>query len=273
MARDRYLWNAGEETINDPKFEIKKPETPKSKWENFWFYHKWHMLAVVVVAFIVGTLVYDISTKVDPDYQVALLTQENYPQEMLDQLSSELSKYGYDLNGDGSVIVQINSYVLVQGEETSSEPQDLEEATAQQIDPYTQMASVTKFSADLQTGESLIFLTDNESFLQQSERGGLFAYFDGSRPEDGATDYENMRLPWSECKGLASIKLEFGPDSFVTSEQAQEYLDGLSLSMRAFEGTQLAEKKGKQAYYEQSKEFYDRLVSGEPAVSEESEQK
>ncbi len=273
MARDRYLWNAGEETINDPRFEIKKPDTPKSKWENFWFYHKWHVFATIAAVFIVGTLVYDIATKVDPDYQVALLTQKSYPQEMLNQLSEEMSKYGYDLNGDGNVIVQINSYVLAQEDESASESENLEEAMEQQIDPYTQMASVTRFSVDLQSGDSLVFLTDNESFLQQVQRGGLFAYVDGTSPADGATDYENMRVPWSECKGLASIKLEFGADSLITSEQAQEYLNELSLSMRVFEGTQLEEKRGKQEYYEQSKEFYDRLISGEPVPVEESEQK
>ena len=149
MARDRYLWNAGEETINDPRFEIKKPDTPKSKWENFWFYHKWHVFATIAAVFIVGTLVYDIATKVDPDYQVALLTQKSYPQEMLNQLSEEMSKYGYDLNGDGNVIVQINSYVLAQEDESASESENLEEAMEQQIDPYTQMASVTRFSVDL----------------------------------------------------------------------------------------------------------------------------
>ena len=41
MARDRYLWNAGEDTIHGPSKE-QKVTTKKQKRENFWFYHKFN---------------------------------------------------------------------------------------------------------------------------------------------------------------------------------------------------------------------------------------
>lgn len=249
MARDRYLWNSGEETINQAGAE-RKPQDKKSKWENFWYYHKLHILIAAVCIAVVGGFVYEMVTKESPDYQIALLTQKSYSTELVEALQGEIAQYGEDLNGDGKVLVQINPYTIIMDD------------TQQAADPNVQMASVTRFSVDVQEGDSMIYLTDDESFKTHQETRNLFSYLDGSLPEEGADDYENMRVPWEECKILSGLKP--GQDqTALTPEGLQKALDSmkdLSVSLRVFEGTPLEEKKGMKEYYDASRRLFDKLV-------------
>ena len=162
-------------------------------------------------------------------------------------LADEIEKYGYDRNGDGEVIVRINTFEIAQGEAASV------------TDPNMQMAGFVKLSGDLQTGESYIFLTDDASFISYGRDEGVFAYLDGSTPEEGATDYENMRLPMSECKGLADTEVG-------------QLLSDYSFSIRQVRSDLLEDNP---QYYIDAKELFENLVNGTPlndgtAVSSES---
>ena len=149
----------------------------------------------LIAAAFVGFLIYDMVTKVQPDYSIGVISSYSIPSGISEQLSAELEKYGCDRNGDGDVVVQVNVYEIAQGE------------AAENTDPNMQMVGYVKLSGDLQTGNSYIFLTDDASFVAYGTEEGVFSYLDGSIPEEGATDYENMRLPVSECKGLAGTEI------------------------------------------------------------------
>ncbi len=252
MARDRYLWNAGEEEINNEK-KVLRADTRKSKWDNFWFYHKTHVIAGVLFALIAAWFVYDMAMKVNPDYQVSIITQSSYPVETLDKLGEQLANYGKDLNGDGQVIVQVNNYVMATSDTDTS------------VDANTQMASVTRFSVDVQSGDSMIFLADEASFKKQQEMNTLWSYLDGTNPEEGATDYENMRVPWSEAEGLCSLDLSVEEDSLYSDEFVQALMDRLYVGMRCFNGTAIDDDPEKQAYYEESKALFDWMLTGKTA--------
>ena len=235
MARERYLLHAGEEEINRAGAEITL-KTKKDKWNNFWFYHKTHVIVAVIAALFVAYMVYDMVTKVHPDYNVAILTSKTIPSDLSDQLGDEIEKYGEDLNGDGEVVVQMNVFEIAQGE------------AANTMDPNMQMAGIVKFQGDVQTGDSYIYLTDDDSFVAYGTEEGMFTYLDGSQPEEGAKDYENMRLPMSECKGLADTEIG-------------EIFDDYSFSLRWIRDDLLEDNPD---YYVASKELYENLVAGTP---------
>lgn len=235
MARERYLLHAGEEEINREGAEITL-KTKKDKWNNFWFYHKIHVIIGVVLALFVAYMIYDMVTKVNPDYNVAILTSQTISSEYSEQLADEMEKYGEDLNGDGQVVVQMNVFEIVQGDD------------AAQVDPNVQMAGIVKFQGDVQTGDSYLYLTDDDSFAAYGAEEGLFTYVDGSYPEEGAADYENMRLPISECKGLADTEI------------GQLFSD-YSFSLRWIRDDLLEKNPD---YYVASKELFDNLVAGTP---------
>ena len=229
MARERYLLHAGEEEINRRGAEITL-KTRKDKWNHFWYYYRVHVIVGLIAAAFVGFLICDMVTKVQPDYNIGVISSYLIPSDISEQLSEELEKYGCDRNGDGDVVVQVNVYEIAQGE------------AAENTDPNMQIAGYVKLSGDLQTGGSYIFLTDDASFVAYGTEEGMFSYLDGSIPEEGATDYENMRLPVSECKGLAGTEIGeiFTDYSFslrqirddLLEDDPQYYLDAKELFLR-----------------------------------------
>lgn len=235
MARERYLLHAGEEEINRRGAEITL-KTRKDKWNHFWYYYRVHVIVGLIAAAFVGFLICDMVTKVQPDYSIGVISSYSIPSDISEQLSAELEKYGYDRNGDGDVVVQVNVYEIAQGE------------AAENTDPNMQIAGYVKLSGDLQTGDSYIFLTDDASFVAYGTEEGVFSYLDGSIPEEGATDYENMRLPVSECKGLAGTEIG-------------EIFTDYSFSLRQIRDDLLEDDP---QYYLDAKELFENLVNGTP---------
>ena len=240
MARERYLLHGDEKTINQPGTEI-KADSRKAKWENFWFYHKWHVLIVIAVILTAVFFIHDLTSKVNPDYQIAMITQTTYPTEVTESLENQIAQHGTDLNGDGKVIVQVNSYVIADNSSSGTA-----------ADPNMQMAGVVKLSADLSEGTSMIFITDEASFKDEQKKGQIFAYIDGTTPAEGALDYDKMWKSLEDCH-LAN------PKTVSTDGKSQNILKNLNISLRVFQDTGLAKNKDEVAYYAASKKLFDQL--------------
>lgn len=251
MARERYLVNAGEETINQGEIKL---ETKKDKRANFWYYYKWHIILSILGAILVFSIVYSIVSKVKPDYQVALMTQVAYPEAVCDQLADTFEQYAEDRNGDGQVVVQINNYQFIQGE------------AAENADPNVVMAGVVKFTADAQMGDSMIYITDKASFDTVTEQGnGFFVYLDDwtTPPDEGATDLDRVKIPWNDCAALASMELNYETESMTQDELRSMLFDDLSISLRSIEYGSFEEDEDMVAYYADSKALLSRVVAGE----------
>ncbi len=241
MARERYLLDGGEETIHQPQKETGK-KTPKSQWENFWYYHKWHVIVGVFLTFVVLFFVYDMTSKVSPDYEIGMITETAYPSETIDALQTEITKYAQDRNGDGKVIVSVNNYVMQT------------DTSGGMVDPNVRMAGYVKVTNDLSNGTSMIFITDDKSFRNEQDELQMFTYLDGSKPAENAKDYEKMRISLADCKRLSTLKLNDTPSV------SREILYKLSISMRTIEDTQLEKQQDKTAYYADSKKLFDEIT-------------
>ena len=49
MARERYLHNAGEDTIHSNEIKL---VTAKDKRKNWWYYHKFHLLIGIIACLL-----------------------------------------------------------------------------------------------------------------------------------------------------------------------------------------------------------------------------
>lgn len=110
MAREWLLRGVDPEELK-PTPKDEGPQTPRSKWENFWFHHKlkfWLILFTVVVA-VVG--ITQLFTRDKPDYYVLLITEIAYTNPEREALSALLEDYGEDLDGDGKVEVQVENCI------------------------------------------------------------------------------------------------------------------------------------------------------------------
>lgn len=227
MARERYLLHAGEEEINKPGAE-KIIKTRKQKWQNFWYYHKIHVIIIAAAVFVLGIFIKDIMSNVKPDYQIAMITEKPYSEESILKLQNEVTKYADDFNKDGKVNVLVLNYVIPADE-------------SKVIDPNIQMANVTKFQADLAAGSSMIFITDDVSFNDKQKQLNLFSYLDGKKADNSASDFENMRIKLKDCKNISGLPQE---------------MKDLSISLRNFESSDSSNKK----YYEASKNLLKKFT-------------
>lgn len=108
MAREWLLRGVDPEELK-PTPKDEGPQTPQSRWDNFWYHHKlkfWLILFAVIVAVVA---VYQMVTRDDPDYRVLLITETAYTQGELEALSALLEPYGTDWDGDGKVEIQVEN--------------------------------------------------------------------------------------------------------------------------------------------------------------------
>lgn len=262
MARERYLVNAGEDTIHDPEAEKRAEQsdkTPRGKWENFWFYNKWKVIIGALVLVVVAWSVISSVTTVKADFTVGLLTEKTYPDSVLDALSGEMEKYGKDLNGDGKVVVQVAQFVLP-GEASAKTSFSASSDMAQQQQNLQMLqAYQAKWITDMSVGTSMILISDNANFMQQEKTNRIYSYLDGTTPSETATDYDKMRVPLEKCPKLADtmVTLQTGNDS--VNVKLSKMMPDCSISIRRYKGTAIAGKADD--YYNASMELLKKLIS------------
>lgn len=185
--------------------EAAHPMTRKQRLSNFWFYHRWHVLGGGAALILLGTFVYDMASQVQPDYQVALLSSSYIVEDRREALEQFLNTQIDDRNGDGKVAASVVVYQLPKTGESPS-------------DPNTQMANMTRFSADLQSGETMLFLSDSAADYQSQFQ--CFLYNDGSMPVEGeAVQADQLGVPLVDCPPLAQIADELGLEDFVLMQR------------------------------------------------------
>ena len=114
MARERYLVGVSEEELR-PNPPPQLPQTSRGKWQNFWFYHKWHVIVGAAVLVVAVVLIVQTVMRENPDYRLAIATDIYISDSAVQQLEQELSKVGKDLNGDGKILVQADLLYLGDG--------------------------------------------------------------------------------------------------------------------------------------------------------------
>lgn len=208
-------------------------ENFKKKWENYWYHYKWHTWAAV---FIVLVLIVCIKSMVDKpryDYEIMLINSKGVMDDAVTAMEEELAKYGEDLNGDGEVTVGV-----VQNTFNPSDP------AGSQIN----MVSQTKIMAMLQTGETMVFITDDASY-DTYQAQNIFTRLDGQKADENTSKEE----------------IAYNYQGTVLQERMTQlgYPESLNFTIRVVEGTPLAKKEKMLAYYEQSKALLDRFIAAQ----------
>lgn len=144
MAREWLLRGVDPEELKKDTETI--PETPKSKWENFWYHHKWTFwgLFFLAVALCVATI--QVVNRDTPDYRIVLMAKNAYVSEQTWWIEYMLAPYGEDLDGDGKVEVSIQSCLY-------SKEATLEHNSGPQM-----------VSAHLAAGDVLFFIWDESAY-------------------------------------------------------------------------------------------------------------
>ena len=195
MAGEYYRWLARNE-----KPEQQRELTPQEKRRNWWDYHKWHVVIAIVCAIVLGDILYDAvqNRRNQPDYVVAYVGQTALPDTLAAQVERGLEQLGEDLNGNGSVRVELRQFVLSDG--SGSNPALDMENTERGY------ASTLLLQGNIETVESMIFLLeDPEQFRAVFP---ILSRTDGSLPEETPDSQVPLYHYWADCPALTALELE-----------------------------------------------------------------
>ncbi len=187
------------------------PLSFSEKLKNFWDYHKWHTVAVILSVFLVAFSVKECATRVKPDVNVVLFSYLGMTEEQVELLTDYLEGVCEDVNGDEQVKVGvINCSYNNKNEDKQYE--------------YTVL---NKLQATLAADdEALLFITDKESYQ----------YFLGDDSMRGLFTADPVPFSKEFCKKVSTKEQEFVGEH-------------LQISCRTYYGTVLEGKKGVEARY------------------------
>lgn len=202
----------------DVKPDEKRELTPSEKRKNWWHYYKWHVAAVIVLVSIIGSITWNALHQVKPDYQFAYVGRYALPEGTASALQTALAALGEDLNGDGSVTVQLMQYT-----------------TPAETDAQAVMATSVRLMADLSECESYFFLLEDPEQFQESYH--TLCKLDGTLPPEEDSSGEGTYLSWTDCPVLAGMDLGEYTESLLgetRSGSSNDVLSKLYIARRGF---------------------------------------
>ena len=81
--------------------KVQISDNKKKKWENFWYYYKYHVLLGGFFLFALVVFIHDMLTKPEYDYTIAVVGDMALYEEDKNSLQTWFKEHGEDLNGDG----------------------------------------------------------------------------------------------------------------------------------------------------------------------------
>lgn len=204
---------------------MKKPQInddKKKKWDNFWYYYKYHVLAGAFVLFCVIVFVKDMMAKVDYDYCISVIG--NYPvqEEDTQVLQDWFEAHAEDLNGDGEVHVQIADYYLPPEGEAG-------------YDPQIYAASQTKLMVDLQEGTSMIYFLDKANYEKLQEMEAFPKQEETVEVKD-CSGFQEIGSPAYLKDMIMTMRLMYDDSKLGKDEEIRDYFDSSESLMKQFVG-------------------------------------
>ena len=172
------------------KYRDVEPEKPveltkKQRRQNWWHYHKWHVLTGAVLVLAAASWAWNALTQVHPDYQIAYVGSSPLSEEDAAAWEARLAALGADCDGDGRVVAELRQYPVFPGQEQAE----------------FNYVSKVKLLADLDSRESYFFLLED--------------------PEKFQADYEILQEDWFPVEnGLYLARRAFWEDR--TAEHMEE---------------------------------------------------
>lgn len=213
MASEYYKWLARNE-----KPEVPRELTRKEKRANWWYYNKWYVALGLLLLVCLVSMVKSALSQTTPDYQFAYVGTTALPDDTVSALKGSLAALGEDLNGDGSVTVQLVQYTF-----------------SGEADPSVAASSEVRLMADIMECESYFFLLEDPEQFQKSYHS--LCRIDGTLPDEEEPSAEGTYLKWEQCPVLAGLDLgQYSYDVMgkAVAGDSGELMSQLSIARRGF---------------------------------------
>ena len=206
----------------DVKPDEERELTPKEKRQNWWYYHKWH----VVIGFILLLICLDLGKsalhigEVKPDLQIAYVGTYRLPDDTAEAIEKAFETIAEDANNDGKITVQLNQY--------ASADDGGDGSVVSSSGGYYMAASVVTLMGDLEDCDSFLFLLEDcESFQTNYE----------ILEEDGSGTV--LAEKWSSLSALSGLDLGEYEDTVAGTDvtgSSSALVQDLWVARRVFDG-------------------------------------
>lgn len=109
----------------------------------YWYHYKWHTIAAAIAIFFVILFIHDIVTRVDPDFQMIIVSKEYVSNDQLAEITEIAQNAAGDVNGDSREYVCLNPISLAEGQ--------------------MQYANTMKLAALLSDGSIVVYVMDADT--------------------------------------------------------------------------------------------------------------
>lgn len=204
---------------------MKKPQInddKKKKWDNFWYYYKYHVLAGAFALVCIIIFAKDMMSKIDYDYCVSVIGNYSMPEEDAQALQNWFEEHAEDINEDGEVHVQIADYYLPPEGDAG-------------YDPQVYAASQTKLMVDLQEGTSMIYFLDKANYekLQEME---AFPKQEETVEVKECNGFQEIGSPAYLEDMIMTMRLMYDDSKLGKDEEIRGYFDSSESLMKQFVG-------------------------------------
>lgn len=224
---------------SDPE-EYKPSETPsatavqtaRSKLANFWYYSRFTILGILIVAAILAVGITQCASRTKYDCTVVLYFKHYVSSAMIENLSTIAEQYCEDYNGDGEVNVLVMDCAIPDDERMLE----------------TGLAKSTRLTAQFASAEAIVYIVDKEALEELDEiAGGIFV--DDSL---GLPDYDGKAF---------SLNGSVFDAAFDTVSNGYSDTFEYYIIRRVVEGTTIDGKGDVDMYSKQADEFIRKIVS------------
>ncbi len=210
-------------------------QTTGSKVVNFWYYAKFSIVMLLIVAIIMAVGITQCSKRPKYDMTIVLYMKRSISSTMVENLSNIAELYCEDRNGDGEVNVLILDCAVTDEEKLTD----------------TGMSKSTRLQASFSNEEAIVYILDKEAFMELSAL------------DEGDFITDSLELP--EFDGRAfKLNGTIFDDAFNT---VSEYADTFEyyITRRIVSGTQIDNNKNVEYFEEQADKFI-RDVTTDPLL-------
>ena len=125
-----------------------KPKGFRQHLENFWYHYKLHTILTLFLVAVLAIGVTQCVMRENPDYKIIVCMDKYVPDDVLEAMRKHITAYAEDVNGDGKVVVHMVDASLPDNQQN----------------PQVRGSQAAKLQAELQMGETMLFLTDQVKF-------------------------------------------------------------------------------------------------------------
>lgn len=125
--------------------------------EHYWYYYKWHFIAILLAIIAIVYTFYSCMSKVDPDLVVTYVGTSSLDYEEMQKFEQEYSKYISDANGDNKNVISMQKIEFAPKGDIS--------------DAEAEYASNMRLMAEFAGGKTTVYIfsSDMLEFFKQQE--------------------------------------------------------------------------------------------------------